>query len=557
MKKFQNGFDAKIRMKDHSGISPNLSVNTYSNSDKSSIQLENYVNNVADKVWEANAAAFSAIGKGESRSIKDGSFYNPVLLTGTCDPNFDAGQYDMDMITFKRELIISIYHGSWIFRRVIDKVSQDMWANGITVTSDMDPQGLTRVYKRLGKTRSDLIYATEQARLFGGAAAIIMVDDGEDDLSKPLRLSNIKKGATIRLKVTDRWTGIEPSMEVVTNFKNPDYGLPRYYNFYVDAVNGIPIGDESFIKVHHSRVLRFVNRRAPRLIEQRLMGWGISELEHMYQDLMGHENAKALSLSLLNKAVLEIVKVKGMRSLMTGIAAGNTQNQSVLAGQLTAINQFRTSNSLVLLDSEDDYSREMSQFTGISDILSQQKSFIAGAAEMPQVLLYGDTKGGLTSDSPAEMEFYAGTILGKQEEMLRPVIDRLLPIIIRAEGMEVPKDLDYEFNTILSTKQENKQSTLQSIISSISSLLNDGLITHETALEEIKQIQKITGFGSNIEQRDVDLAKAADQQEAEGGNEAETVTDESLNDLQDKLDEVSYEDAKKKSIRLFDKFRRK
>lgn len=507
------------------------------------IQAKNETNNIVDGLYNAFYDSVSA----PSTSIRDGSFNNSVLKLGLSDEGLNAAQYLLDMITFQRGTITSAYHGSWIFRRIIDKVAQDMWSAGISIEGDTSPDDLKRIYKRLSRLRPDLIWNTEQARLYGGAAALIMVDDGTDSLEKPLNIHNIKKGASIQLWGTDRWFGLSTSAEKVTNYKSKDFNTPKYYTFFIDDLNNRL--QSSTIKVHHSRVLRFVNRRSVRLVNSKLNGWGISELEHIFQDLMIHENAKNSAGSLIEKALLEIVKVEGLRGVMQGLSTGSTAQQAVLSGQLAGLENFRT-NHLVLMDKSNEYSRETYTFTGLSELLETQRDIMAGAAEMPKVLLYGDTKGGLTSDSPAEMEFYAGTIKGKQEEMLRPVLDKLLPIIYASEGIKINNDLDYDFESIAGATQTQKLELLRETLSAVNMAVENGFMTHETALKEIQQVQKITGFGTNIEQRDIDLAKNSDIPEnAESdGEETDENLPESISDYTEVKDNIIA-----KNMRLFDK----
>lgn len=463
--------------------------------DKQSVKIENILNGMT----EAYNKSFS-----QSTRIHDGSFNNPVLKLGLSNESLMSAEFLGDMITFQRWTITAVYHGSWIFRRIIDKVAQDMWSSGISILGDADPDSVKQVQKLLSRLRSYLIWVTEQARLYGGAAALMMVDDGTDDLSKPLNLAGIKPGTPIQLWGTDRWYGMSTSTEKVTNYRSKDFNTPKYYNFFVDDTKTDPS-----LCVHHSRVLRFVNRRSVRIMNSRLNGWGISELEHIFQELMNHENAKNAASALVEKALLEIVKVEGLRGVMQGLSTGSSTSQAMLSGQLYGIQQFRT-NNLVLMDKGNEYENYAYSFTGISDLLETQRDSVAGAAEMPKVLIYGDTKGGLTSDSPAELLFYAGTILGKQDEMLRPVLDKLLPVLFACSGVKIPKDLDYEFESIVSNTQGQKSELLNTTVSNIQSLIDLGIMTHETGLKEIQQVQKVTGFGTNLNEKDEELAKNSD-----------------------------------------------
>lgn len=548
MEKKSKLLDIGIKTSDNSQINNSETVITARISDANS---RNAKVDTTEKINKLNEAVYTGMTGANPTSIRDGSFNNSYLKLGVSNAGLRGAEFWRDMITFDRETITAIYHGSWVFRRIIDKIAQDMWSAGISIEGSIDPEGVQRVQKRLSRLRSDLIWATEQARLYGGAASLIMVNDGTDDLAKPLNLNGIKKGAAIQLWSTDRWWGLSTSSEKVTNYRSKDFNTPKYYTFNIEDAQSVDSSNLN-IRVHHSRVLRWVNRRSVRLINTLLLGWGISELEHLYQDLMTYENAKGTGGALLDKALLEIVKVEGLRGIMQGLGLGSTAQEQELATQMAGLQNFRM-NSTVLLDKDNDYQQFTASFTGVSELLETYRDVIAGSAEMPKVLLYGDTKGGLTSDSPAEMEFYAQTINGKQEEMLRPVLDKLLPIICASEGIRIPDDFDYNFENIAGITQERKLNLLQGTIQAVTSMVDGGMMTHETGLKEVQQVQKITGFGSNVEERDAELAKKSDEPEPDnfGGEQTEEMLPTAQDDYAEIKDEIEAQMPVRK--RLFDK----
>lgn len=540
--------DIGLKTSDNSQVNNSETVITAKITDASSRKTSIGTTEAINKF---NEAVYTGMTGANPTSIRDGSFNNSYLKLGASNQGLRSAEFWRDMITFDRETITAVYHSSWVFRRIIDKIAQDMWSAGISFEGAIPPEGVQRVQKRLSRLRSDLIWATEQARLYGGAASLIMVNDGTDDLAKPLNLNGIKKGAAIQLWSTDRWWGLSTSSEKVTNYKSKDFNTPKYYTFNIEDAQSVDSSNLNIV-VHHSRVLRWVNRRSVRLINTLLLGWGISELEHLYQDLMTYENAKATSGSLLDKTLLEIVKVEGLRGIMQGLGLGSTAQEQELATQMAGLNNFRM-NSTVLLDKDNDYQQFNASFTGVSELLETYRDVIAGSAEMPKVLLYGDTKGGLTSDSPAEMEFYAQTINGKQEEMLRPVLDKLLPIIFASEGIQIPDDFDYSFENIAGITQERKLNLLQGTIQAVTQMVDSGMMTHETGLKEVQQVQKITGFASNVEERDVELARKSDEPEPD--NFGGEMTEEDLPTAQDDYSEIKDEIEAQLPVRkrLFDK----
>lgn len=475
-------------------ISGTISKGT-ANSENSSV-----VNGVHDAVIK---------GVTVGQQINDGYFGNPLQRTGTYAPHTMAGEYSLSMITFNRGELMTLYHSCWELRKGIDKVSEDMWSRGVEILDQEDPTKLKKLYTWFSRIGSEMIFATGQARLFGGAVTLMMVNDGVSDLSKPLDLNKVKAGSRAAFYTTDRWYGVEQDNEKVSDFQDESFGLPKYYSFQLGELGNT-------IKVHHSRVLRWVNKRSPRMIEVQLMGWGVSELEAVLQDLMNYSNVKNSSASLVNKALVEIIKLQGLRSVMTGLAGGNAQASAVLAGQMAAINDFRNSNGVALLDAADNYEPHNMSFTGLSDLLSENRPIVAGAFNMPLFFLFGDLKSGVfSSEESPEARLYESFIGTRQNEMIYSNSRKLLILGAKLTGTKLMDDFDFTFVPLYDRTEKAKQEELASVTDAALKLMDANLMTHESALLEIQSAQKRTGFGLHLDQRDLKLAQRADKEAKE------------------------------------------
>lgn len=456
---------------------------------------------------DMEVALNDAVAKGvvAGAQMADGYFSNPIQKTGTFAANTMAGYYDMNMITFNRSELTALYHSCWELRKGVDKVAEDMWARGVEIRDQEDPNKLKNLYTWFARQNSEMIYATEQARLFGGAVTLMMVDDGEKDLSKPLKLDRVKKGSRVNFYTTDRWYGVEQSTEKVDDFQDPAFGEPKFYNFQIDGVG------ES-VKVHHTRVLRWVNKRSVRLVEVQLMGWGVSEVEAVLQDLMNYSNVKNSSASLVNKALVEIIKLQGLRSVMTGLAGGNAAASAVLSGQMAAINSFRSSNGVALLDASDDYQKHEMNFSGLSQLIDANRPIVAGAFNMPLFYLFGDLKTGVfNSEESPEARMYENFIGVRQNEMLYKNVRKLLILGAKVTGTELMEDFDFDFIPLYDRTEKAKQEELTSIKDAVIELMDAGVMTHESAFLELQSASKRTGFGLHLEDRDLELCRRADK----------------------------------------------
>ena len=489
-----------------------------------------------------------AVSKGITAglTVNDGYFGNSMQRTGTHAPHTMAGQYEYSMITFNRGELLTLYHSCWELRKGIDKVAEDMWARGVEIHDVEDPTKLKKLYTWFNRIKSEMIFATGQSRLFGGAVTLMMIDDGEKDLSRPLNLSKVKMGSKVNFYTTDRWYGVEQSSEKVTDFQDSDFGDPLYYNFQIAGM-----GDS--VKVHHTRVLRWVNKRSPRMIDVQLMGWGVSELESALQDLMNYSNVKNSSASLVNKALIEIIKLQGLRSVMTGLAGGNASASAVLSGQMAAINNFRNSNGVALLDASDSYEKNELSFTGLSDLIEVNRPIVAGAFNLPLFVMFGDLKSGVfNSEESPEARMYESFIGTRQNDGSCYKNSRKLLILgAKVTGTKLMDDFDFDFVPLYDRTEKARQDELKSVRETVGDLIEMGIMTRESAFLEIQSAQKRTGFGLHLDKRDLELAKRADKLDKENPQDEGTDADaigEALEEVTN-VKQIDYNSLFKKGVR--------
>ena len=266
--------------------------------------------------------------------------------------------------------------------------------------------------------------------------------------------------------VVDRWYGVAPTVDdTVTDMSNLDFGKPKYYR--------VTFADGKDMLIHHDYVLRYEHRTAPQLVKNgMLQGWGYAEGSHILNELTRDDKFKATINSLVDKSLIEVIKMSGMRGIFMG---ADSQNEEQLRKRLEMVNWGRNFNSLTFLDKDDEY--EMNNFSGLaglSDILQHNMWQIAAAVEM-QGVLFGDMKQGFSNDSDA-LERYDETIQNRCETYVRPVYTKLLKYIYTM--LDIKTKPEFTFNSILAKKhQQDKVAGVQNFISMCSALLSDGVIT--------------------------------------------------------------------------------
>ncbi len=88
-------------------------------------------------------------------------------------------------------------------------------------------------------------------------------------------------------------------------------------------------------------------------------------------------------------------------------------------------------------------------FGGLSEIYEAFMMDMAGAAEIPATKLFGRSPQGMNSTGEADLRNYYDMIAQMQERVLRPALEKLLPVMAISCWGYVPEDLEIVFEPIM------------------------------------------------------------------------------------------------------------
>ena len=406
-------------------------------------------------------------------------YTNPAAFLGESSPLLSAGTFRRSGLTMNTELLTAAYRESWLAMRIIDMPSEDMtrgWYKLTTAMDDEDLRDLRRLEAR-HSIRREITNAIRWARLYGGAIAVIVVRDGMRDLSAPLDPDALAPGCFQGLLVLDRAQGVSPSIGLVSDLDDPDFGDPEYYEVDLGAAGG------GLVRIHHSRVLKFTGRELPRLETEAENFWGASELEHIWDELQKRSVTSANIAQLLFQANITTLK---MSDFGTVLSDGTPEQKRNLLDAMEQENRLRTSFGLQLLSRDDQLETHPYSFSGLSDIYEAFMMDMAGAAEIPATKLFGRSPQGFNASGESDLKNYAEMISGLQERMLRPALEKLLPVMAVSCWGFRPDDLDIVFEPIISPTPSERADLIDKLSSSVISAFTAGLITRREAVEELK-----------------------------------------------------------------------
>lgn len=431
----------------------------------------------------------------QRRQAQD-SFGNALARTGFGANNImNATQYTLTRLTRDYNLMNTLYRNNWIAKKIINTIPEDMCKNWFSITAEMTPE-ITDRYNKLEirtKVREKILEGLMWGRLYGGAGAVILIDGHEDMLHLPLIPEMVMPNSFKGLLIVDRWSGIYPSTELITDICDPDLGLPKFYEIKNTAGSIVQ-------KVHHSRIIRFEGRKLPFWENQAEVQWGAAEMEHVFDELAKRDNTSWNIASLVFQANLLVDKVDGMEQILT---LTDPQAQIDFYNLKTAQNQLRNNNAMMIVGKEEDISSLQYSFTGLNDIYESFMLDVAGAAEIPVTKLFGRSPAGMNSTGESDLQNYYDMVSQRQTTDLKPKLDKLLPVMFMSEFGFVPNDLDSKFNPIQSPSEEKVAEIVGKKVDSIDKVFVSGIISQKHARAELHELSYTTNMFTSITDEDI------------------------------------------------------
>lgn len=435
------------------------------------------------------------------------AFSNVLARLGAGTPNLLEGtEYSLQRMSRDFNTLNALYRESWIVRRIIDVIPADMLKNWITITSGLDPDVEKRLSLTLRRTQliDKLKRGMQWGRLYGGALGVMLVKHQGYDLSQPLQLDWIMPGDFAGLLIFDRWNGVNPSSELIEDITDPDYGFPKYYTVTDPAGGG-------YVKIHHSRVVRFTGNTLPFWEEIAEMQWGASVIESVFDELRKRDNVSWNIAQLTFMANIRVLKMQDLGQLL---AATDNESQAELLRTLEAQNMLLNNMGMQVMDAADGLETHQYTFGGLADCYQQFIMDISGAAEIPVTRLFGRSPSGLNATGESDLQNYYDMIAEKQESYLRPILNKVLPPFIISTLGSLPDDFDFEFDPVAEPSDKERADLAKCGTDNVVAAYNAGLISQRTALKELKQQSERTGVWTNI--TDEDIERASDTVEPSG-----------------------------------------
>lgn len=436
----------------------------------------------------------------QASTITMDAFSNPAARIGfgTMDL-LQATEYPLTRMTQNYQLLTSLYRDNWIVQNIVSTIPNDMVRKWYEIKSGIAPEYIKQM-TRLEQTtqmRKKLLEGLCWGRLYGGAVGVILMK-GQNDMSQPLDMDSVMPGSFLGLQILDRWSGVYPESDVVSDPSDPDFGLPDYY-IIRDETTG-----QTAVRVHHSRVIRFIGRELPWLERVAEQYWGESELEAIYHEVVKRDNVSGNIAALTFRANINYLEADGLDQLL---GTANTEMQRRFWNLLQAQAIMESNFGTRIINKGDAMHNVQYTFTGLADVYDRVMMDVAGAARTPVTKLFGRSPAGMNSTGESDMRNYYDYIDGLRETDFRAIIERLLPIMALSAWGRIPDDLEIDFSPMQTPDAKETAEIAERKTNAILAVYQNDLIDSATAQQELQTLTEETGMFGKITDKSIEAGR--------------------------------------------------
>lgn len=428
----------------------------------------------------------------EAVSAQD-AFSNPLFRLGYGSQSpLEATEYPLTRMTDNYALLNSLYRDNWVVQNVVGIIPDDMTKKWFAPAGAVGPEHLKELdrVQRVTALRERVNEGLRWGRLYGGAAGLIMIRGQEGMLGQPLELESIYPGTFQGLYILDRWQGVVPGMELVFEGGEP---VPAYYSITDARGNTVA-------KVHHSRLVRFTGRDLPFLERVAELYWGESEVEALYNDVVKHDNVAANMAALTFRANVDTMEVQNLDQLFS-VTSGEQQRRfwNVMQAQSVMKSNF----GMQLVNRGDQIKNTQYTFTGLQEVYDSMCLDLSGASRIPVTKLFGRSPAGMNATGESDLRNYYDYVDTLREAKLRPILEKLLPVLAMSAWGAVPDGLDITFPPLWTPTAAEVAEIALKKAQAIRDTFQAGLFRADTAQRELKKLADETGMFDSISEEEI------------------------------------------------------
>lgn len=257
-------------------------------------------------------------------------------------------------------------------------------------------------------------------RLYGGAAIVMLIDDGVEDPSEPVDLNRIRGHRG--LCPLSRHEIFPMDMSIM------DQSKPEAYRITTNQkLDSNQTANTTNITIHHTRVIRFDGLYLPWRLRQQQSGWGQAPLQVVWEAWKTYESAiRGLESSITDSSVFWH-KIPG---LMNMVKAGNS---AAIMKRMEVNNLARSTYGGMILDKDEEIGFSERALGNMAQATAPFAEYMQATTGWPASILMGTSPGGLGKEGRFEERVWASLVEDWQTVYCQEPISDLFTMLMLAK----------------------------------------------------------------------------------------------------------------------------
>lgn len=332
----------------------------------------------------------------------------------------------------------SHYAMSDIAEKIVDYLVEDAFKKEVRFVNDEDSDEFNEeIHDYLAKFDffPKFIRGGKYGRLYGGGFLVF----GAQDAKLPNDELNKEGIRTIDYLTTLHRYDLHPT-GVDTDLTSPFFRTPKSYTLQGISVDQGQYGGE----IHPSRMVRFNGAFLPELLYRSNNYYHDSVLTKVMDKIRDYDTAFESVATLLQDFSQAKFKMKNLSNLL---ASGK---DDLVQKRLELIDMKRSLVRAIVLDEDEEFSRDTVNFTGVEGILKKFGEKLTAASNMPHTILLGEgSTGNLSGSGESENKTWNDYVKKKQISEYKPLLMDAVTIMLSAKDSPtkgiIPEGFDVEF----------------------------------------------------------------------------------------------------------------
>jgi phage-related protein (TIGR01555 family) len=361
--------------------------------------------------------------------------------------------------------------------RVVDLPADSAVKGGVTVTGDAD--GIVAAELDRLKVLPLLADAARWSRLQGGGCLVLIGADGGTlrDPINPGRLDTIDE-----LRAFD-----VNDVSVDRTYNDPtqrNYGQPELYRLAVR-------GAGSQVLVHESRLIPVPGEPLPAAMRRDSIPWrGRSAASRPFARIRDYTDAVGLAREILRRKQQGVYKMEGLAQAI------QSEQEGVVQKRIAMVDQARGVLNTVAVDSEDDYSIQDTNVSGVNALLQEFQIALSAEAGIAVTLLFGRSPGGQNSTGDADFEGFYNLVEQLRTLRMQPALERIIALICAQRSLagKAPQNWAVAWNPLkqLSDKEQadtdkTRAEALKTVAEAVQTIVGTSALSEDETREYLQQ----------------------------------------------------------------------